>query len=400
MIDHHVSKFFETLFWIGTLLTFVSFFYPRWFMITISVGIILMVMASVREGIRLRGARTLAGVIKKNRPKIIHRLIIFLGLIIVGAYLFFKKDLIYNILAQLYDLIQSPATTTWWVFVLIGIIIGLFILFSVTKVIGVEYGKLLKFIKLKKPKKKQEKKEIKLKKKEIKEVEKDVSIKRVNFITRLFLEEESFWSRAFRPLLKRLEKRRAEKLQAKKVYLEGLRKKKLEELKKKPKEEKILVKEKVKQPILPKILITLFISAIVIIFILYKKGKFSLENPIFAVILGLIVGLFMLYIIIHLYSMRRKKKIKEEKKEKEVLQKIKKQVVAKASKYETDFDKLYKLINEVGSLTITEVAEGFDISKEQAEEWGKILESHGLIELNYPAMGELQLCKKKLKITK
>ena len=405
MIDHHVSKFFETLFWIGALLTFVSFFYPRWFMITISIGIILMVMASVREGFRLRGARTLAGVIKKNRPKIIHRSIIFLGLIIVGAYLFFKQNLIYNILAQSYDLIQSPATTTWWVFVLIGIIIGIFILFSATKVIEVEYGKLLKFIKLNyskiKPKKKQEKKEIKLKKKKIEAAKKDEAInKRFNFITRLFLEEESFWRRAFRPLLKKLEKRRAKKLKDKKAYLEELRKKKLEELKKKPKEEKILAKEKVKHTILPKILITLFISAIIIIFILYKKGKFSIENPVSAVILGLIVGLFMLYITMNLYSMRKEKKIKEEKKEKEVLQKIKKEVVAKASKYETDLDKLYNLINDVGSLTITEVAEGFGISKEQAEEWGKILESHNLIELNYPAIGELQLCKKKLKITK
>ena len=151
---------------------------------------------------------------------------------------------------------------------------------------------------------------------------------------------------------------------------------------------------------MPRILITLFIVAITVILVLHKKGKFSIENPVSATLLGLIIGLFMLYIFMNVYKIKKEKKTINVKNEKSVLDKIKKQVVAKASKYETDIDKLYKLINEIGSITITEVAEGFGISKEQAEEWGKMLENHGLIELNYPTIGEMQLCKKKSKDTK
>jgi len=395
MRDHHIGKFFETLFWIGAFLIFASFFYPRWFVITITVGIVLMIMTTIREGFRLRRAKTLVGVIKKNEPKIIHRLILLVGVIIIFAYLFFKRTLIADFIKQLYDLIEAPPTVTWWLFILIGIIIGLFILFCATKTAEIEYRKILNWARFQ-PKKKPEQ----VKKKKV--VAKKVFVKmKPGFFAKLFWEEESFWRKIFEPIVKKLSKRRAKKLEAKKDRMEQLRKKKLEALKRKAKGEKLILKEiEKKHALLPRVLIALFIFAITLIFILYKKGKFSIENPLSAGILGLIGGLFLLYILINVYKIRKEKKIKKEKKEKGVLTKIKKEVIAKASKYETDIDKLYKLVNEVGTLTITEVSEGFGVSKEQAEEWGRILESHNLIELNYPAIGELQLCKKKSKITK
>lgn len=411
MIDHTVGKFFESLFWIGALLIFVSFFYPRWFIITIILGIVLMVMATVREGFRLRRAKTFIGVVKQNEPKVIHRLILLIGVMIVFVYLFLKQTLVYNFLAQLYDLIGSPAIVTWWVFVLTGIIIGVFILFCTIQIrrmkyeklsmIGYEklgltwYKKIWKWLR----QKHEAKPEKKIKK--TKAVEKKITAEiKPGFLAKMFWEEKSFWRRILTPLLKKLEKRRVKKLEEKKVQIEELKKKKIEELKLKAKKEKILIKAELKKhPLLPRVLIALFIFAITIILILYKKGKFSIENPVSAATLGLIVGLFALYILINVYKVRKEKKTKEEKQEKVVLAKIKKEVVAKASKYETDVDKLYKLIEEVGCLTLTEISEGFGISREQAEEWGKILESHDLIELNYPAIGELQLCKKKSKIT-
>ncbi|MDP2906814.1 MAG: hypothetical protein Q8O03_02640 [Nanoarchaeota archaeon] len=411
MIDHTVGKFFETLFWIGALLIFVSFFYPRWFMITIIVGALLMIIATVREGFRLRRAKTFIGVVKQNEPKILHRLILLIVVMIVFVYLFLKQTLVYNFMTQLLDLIRSPATTTWWVFVLLGIIIGVFILFCTIQIRRVKYEKLgrigyekLGLIWYKKiwkwlRRKREAKPEKKIKKTKI--VEKRVVTEiRPGLFARMFWEEKSFWRRIFTPLLKRLEKRRIKKLEEKKIRIEELKKKKIEELKLKAKKEKILIKVELKKhPLLPRVLIALFIFAITTILILYKKGKFSIENPLSAATLGLIVGLFMLYVIVNIYKLRKEKKTKEEKQEKVVLAKIKKEVVAKASKYETDVDKLYRLIEEVGCLTITEVSEGFGITREQAEEWGKILESHDLIELNYPAIGELQLCKKKSKIT-
>lgn len=392
MIDHTVTKFFETLFWIGTLLILASFFYQRWFVITILVGTILMLMTVVREGFRLKRATSFIKIVQGNKPKIAHRLLLLGGVIIVCAYLFLKRTLVADFVTQSYDLTQSPITLTWWVFVLIGIIIGLFILFSATKIGEVEYEKIFRYVKSKHPQK--------IKKERI--ISKKVAIKgKPSFFKKLFWEEESFWRRMFKPLIKKLEGRRAKRLKQKKIRIEQFRKKKLGELKKRIKEEKILIKEiKIKHPFLPRILITLFIFAMTIILVLHKKGKFSIENPIAAGTLGLILGLFALYIIVNVYESRKEKKLTEGKKERTVLQKIKKEIVAKASKYETDLDKLYRLINEVGSITVTEVAEGFGISKEQAEEWGRILESHDLIELNYPAIGELQLCKKKSKITK
>lgn len=394
MIDHAVNKFFETLFWIGTLLILASFFYQRWFVITILVGTILMLMTVVREGFRLQRATSFIKIVQGNKPKIAHRLLLLGGVIIVCAYLFLKRTLVADFVTQSYDLTQSPATVTWWVFVLIGIIIGLFILFSATKIGEVEYENLFGYVKQKYSKIKPKEKGVITKKIVIKG-------KKPSFFKKLFWEEESFWRRMFKPLIKKLEGRRAKRLKQKKIRIEQFRKKKLGELKKRIKEEKLLIKEiKIKHPFLPRILITLFIFAMTIILVLHKKGKFSIENPIAAGTLGLILGLFALYIIVNVYESRKEKKLTEGKKERTVLQKIKKEIVAKASKYETDLDKLYRLINEVGSITVTEVAEGFGISKEQAEEWGRILESHDLIELNYPAIGELQLCKKKSKITK
>jgi hypothetical protein len=402
MIDHTVGKFFETLFWIGAVLIFVSFFYPRWFMVTIIVGVFLMIIATVREGFRLRRAKSIVGVIKKNEPKILHRLVLLIGVVIIFVYLLLKQTLVYNLVIQLYDLTRSPATMTWWVFVLIGIIMGLIILFVAIQIWRVKYGKLTVWLKLKYPNLKLNKpKEVLVSKKKEVAVAKKITVKiRPGFLARMFWEEKSFWRRILTPLLKKLEKRRIKKLEEKKIQVEELKKKKIEELKLKAKKEKILIKVELKKhPLFPRVLIALFIFAITIILILYKKGKFSIENPVSAATLGLIVGLFMLYILVNIYKVRKEKKIKEEKKEEVVLAKIKKEVVAKASKYETDVDKLYKLIEEVGCLTLTEISEGFGISKEQAEEWGKILESHDLIELNYPAIGELQLCKKKSKIT-
>lgn len=398
MIDHSVSKFFETLFWIGAFLIIISFFYPRWFMVTILIGALLMVIATVREGFRLRRAKTFVGLVKKNEPQVVHRIVLMVGVILVFVYLLLKQTMVYNLIIQIYDLTGSPAIITWWVFVLLGIIIGLTILFIAVKMIAVKYGGILEWIKSKYPK-------IKLKKK-IQTKEKKVIAKKVlaeekpGLFSKLFWEEKRFWEKILTPLFKKLETRKAKKIEKEKTRLEELRKKKIEELKKKVKEEKILIKEEVKKhPLLPRALILLFIFAITTILVLHKKGKFSIEDPISAAALGATVGLFTLYIIINIYKVSKEKRVKEEKQEKKVLQMIKEEVIAKASKYETDVDKLYKLINEVGCLTLTEVAEGFSISKEQAEEWGKMLESHGLIELNYPAVGELQLCKKKSKST-
>lgn len=401
MIDHYVSKFFEALFWIGALLTIASFFYSRWFMITIILGILLMMISAIREGFRLRRAKTTIGVIKKNEPKIIHRFILLIVVMAVFTYILLKQVVVYNLVIQLYDLTRSPATITWWVFVLIGIIIGLILLFVAVQIWRVKYGKITVWLKLKHPdlKLNQPKGALASKKKE-RMVAKNVKTVKPGFFKKLLWEEKGFWGSIIAWLSKKLEKRKAKKTEQEKIRLEKLRQEKIKKLKQKVKEENVLIKTELKKhPMLPRLLIVLFIFAITTILVLHRKGKFSIENPVSAASLGLITGLFLLYIVINLYKARREKVTKKQNQKKALQDKIKDKVVAKASKYETDIDKIYKLINEVGCLTLTEISEGFGITKEQAEEWGKILESHDLIELNYPAIGELQLCKKKSKIT-
>lgn len=59
--------------------------------------------------------------------------------------------------------------------------------------------------------------------------------------------------------------------------------------------------------------------------------------------------------------------------------------------YETEIDALYQHILKKGKVTLEEVISRFNISKELAEEWAKILESHKLITISYSPFGALIL---------
>lgn len=60
---------------------------------------------------------------------------------------------------------------------------------------------------------------------------------------------------------------------------------------------------------------------------------------------------------------------------------------------ETDFDRLINFVNQVGTIKVSNVARIFNISLKQAEEWGRILEEHNLLQLHYPPIGEPELRK-------
>ncbi len=66
-------------------------------------------------------------------------------------------------------------------------------------------------------------------------------------------------------------------------------------------------------------------------------------------------------------------------------------------KYETDIDKLYRLIEKYRVIRLSEVQEVFKIDNEKAEKWSKILEEHELIDLYYPMFGEPRLKWRQLK---
>ena len=64
-------------------------------------------------------------------------------------------------------------------------------------------------------------------------------------------------------------------------------------------------------------------------------------------------------------------------------------------KLETNIDRLYSNLVKKGELKVHDIAKEFGVEPSLVEEWGHILEDHGLAELHYPAFGELVIRAKK-----
>lgn len=61
------------------------------------------------------------------------------------------------------------------------------------------------------------------------------------------------------------------------------------------------------------------------------------------------------------------------------------------SKAETNLDIFYNLLKDKKSLSTGTIAHAFKITKEQALDWGKILEEHGLVSIEYPAFADPEI---------
>ncbi len=157
------------------------------------------------------------------------------------------------------------------------------------------------------------------------------------------------------------------------------------------------------------ILLGLVVALLVLLLVLNSSDMFLLPywvsslsdaSPQFYFIM---IGVFLLVIFLFVRKVRRvykakqiRYKIAEDKQVSEIKEELQHMpTTIIRGTYETDFDKLYRLISEKKKLTITEVAQGFNVSRKEAEEWGKILKEQGLIELHYPAVGDLELLWKK-----
>ncbi len=60
----------------------------------------------------------------------------------------------------------------------------------------------------------------------------------------------------------------------------------------------------------------------------------------------------------------------------------------------TSLDVLYDLIMQTGAIKVPEAARRLHVSDKQVEEWSRVLEKHGLIDLHYPTFGKPTLKKK------
>ena len=62
-----------------------------------------------------------------------------------------------------------------------------------------------------------------------------------------------------------------------------------------------------------------------------------------------------------------------------------------SKKSSTDIDVLHAVIQKKGSVKISIIAATFNVSRETALEWSKILESHGLASIHYKVFGDAEL---------
>src|SRR3989344_907218 len=62
--------------------------------------------------------------------------------------------------------------------------------------------------------------------------------------------------------------------------------------------------------------------------------------------------------------------------------------------YETDFDRLYNVLEKENIATLSQVAEAFNVNKEIAQRWGETLSENELIDYHIPAFGEPEFRKK------
>jgi len=157
---------------------------------------------------------------------------------------------------------------------------------------------------------------------------------------------------------------------------------------------KKVVERKVK--VKPKLMlfVTFFVLAVISLLVLNSRGIISFSNPYVLLALGVVFFASLVRVSLGFYRTHNAKSKIQEQLSKENINVIQKSIVAKSSKYKTDLDRLYELINENGKVTLSDVAKGFKISVEMAEEWARILGSHDLITINYPPFGEMELCKK------
>ena len=63
-------------------------------------------------------------------------------------------------------------------------------------------------------------------------------------------------------------------------------------------------------------------------------------------------------------------------------------------KISTSIDELFELVMRNGKIKLNTAARRLGVKKNQVEEWAKILEEHGLIDIHYPPFGEPELRKK------
>lgn len=90
------------------------------------------------------------------------------------------------------------------------------------------------------------------------------------------------------------------------------------------------------------------------------------------------------------------KPVKAEMKENiELVRQIAREVTAPAEADEQmPMDRLYDMVMRRGKVKVSDAAKEFNVHEAQIEEWAKMLETNGLIDIHYPAFGRPELRKR------
>lgn len=156
------------------------------------------------------------------------------------------------------------------------------------------------------------------------------------------------------------------------------------------------------------VLSCIFLAFLMVITILIIKDMFlppywfsllKYAPPSFYMGASLVIVALIIFFAFKIKKTLKKKKITSKKEEEEHVEEIKTALQVHEGLYETDLDKLYALLQERKVLKVNEVAKAFNVSKTEAEEWGKILKDQGLAEAYYPAVGDMEIRWKQSKAT-
>ncbi|RLG11311.1 hypothetical protein DRN69_07930, partial [Candidatus Pacearchaeota archaeon] len=97
-----------------------------------------------------------------------------------------------------------------------------------------------------------------------------------------------------------------------------------------------------------------------------------------------VVQWILLFVVALIFYIKFLKTKKKEEGEEKIEMKRKKG----GGKSHTDLDDLYELLKEKKVLKIPVIAKSFNIDKEKAFEWCKILEENNLVNINFPPFSE------------
>ena len=150
------------------------------------------------------------------------------------------------------------------------------------------------------------------------------------------------------------------------------------------------------------LMVIALLSVLLLVCSILLKSKFLLYFGLIYAFITVLINIFKIkkfFLSKNLLHIKHKKEVpivhkeikekpKAESNKQARINSMKRTIALKHGRYETDIDSLYLIIEKFKSVKFSEIAEVFKIDKTKAEQWAKILESHELVIIHYPAFGE------------